>query len=147
MEAAAGYFEASSRQMVDVFRAARVARLEMDDGYHPDYDAMLARLDWQALSAEELAMVPPVFVVETADRVLGRALSGLSTLLRSGRPLRLIIVDPSPAMFHGDAARLAAPRADLGYLAVSHRDALVLQTTLALPRHLFDGLKAVAASL
>ena len=148
MEAAAGYFEAAARQLVDLFRAVRVARLEADDRYRPEHDSILARMDWQALDRDELALVPPVFVLETADRVLSHEMSALSTLLRSGRPLHLIILDPSAAMaFEADAAGLAAAHQDLGYLAVAHRDALVLQTSLALPGHLYEGLGIVAASL
>jgi ferredoxin len=148
MEAAAGYFEAAARQLVDLFRAVRVARLEAEDRYRPEHEASLERMDWQALDHDELAMVPPVFVLETADRVLTHAMSALSTLLRSGRPLHLIILDASAAMtLEADAAGLAAAHPDLGYLAVAHRDALVLQTSLALPGHLYDGLGTVAASL
>ncbi len=148
MEAAAGYFEAAARQLVELFRAVRVARLDAEDRYRAEYDVILQHMDWQALDREELAMVPPVFVLETAHRVLSNAMSALSILLRSGRPLHLIILDPSAAMgFAADAAGLAATHPDLGYLAVAHRDALVLQTSLALPGHLYEGLGAVAASL
>ncbi|MDA0335469.1 MAG: ferredoxin [bacterium] len=148
MEAAAGYFEAAARQLVELFRAVRVARLDAEDRYRAEYDVVLQRMDWQGLDRAELAMVPPVFVLETAQRVLSNAMSALSTLLRSGRPLHLIILDPSAAMgFAADAAGLAATHPDLGYLAVAHRDALVLQTSLALPGHLYEGLGAVAASL
>jgi len=147
MDAAAGYFEAAARQMIDLFRALRTARLEVEDAYLPEHDAMLARLDWQALSQEELALVPSIFVLETADRVLSHALSALSTLLRSGRPLHLIILDSSAAMDSaGDPATLATSHPDLGTLAMAHRDALVLQTSLVQPGHLYDGLTRLAAS-
>ncbi|MBT6626393.1 MAG: hypothetical protein HOB49_05260, partial [Gemmatimonadetes bacterium] len=148
MEAAAGYFEASARDLVDLFRAVRTARLEADDRYVPAHDAALERMDWQTLDPEELALVPPVFVLESADRVLSHAMSALSTLLRSGRPLHLIILDSSAAMVaEGNAEGLALAHPDLGFLAVAHRDALVLQTSLALPVQLYRGLGQLASSL
>jgi ferredoxin len=148
MEAATGTFEASAQHMVDLFRAVRAARLDVEDAYRDEHGAALERLDWQGLQASELALVPPVFVVETARRVLGTSLSSLSTLLRCGRPLHLIILDASPTFPQASARDgLAAAHADVGHLAMAHRDALVLQTTLAEPAPLFHGLGQVAGSL
>lgn len=147
MEAATGYFEASTRDLVELFRAVRTARLEVEDRYVPAHDAVLKRMDWQALEPEELAILPPVFVLESAERVR-RDMSALSRLLRSGRPLHLIVLDRSAAMeAEANAAGLAVTHPDLGYLAVAHHDALVLQASLSLPGQLYDGLGLVADSL
>ena len=145
LEAAPGYFEAAARRLVDLFRAVRIARLEIDDAWQSQHAQILRRLDWQALTPEELGLVPTVLVLETANRVLAGALSAFSDLLRSGRPLQLVVVDEVSGSPGGRS--LADPPPAVGSLAMAHRDALVVQSSLARPTHLLKALEDVVCSL
>ncbi len=148
LTAAAGYFEIQARRMVDLFKALRIARLESDDSFTDNHADALAELDWQALSADELALVPPVVVLERSRRIFGGGLGSLSGLLRTGRPIHVIVIDDDTGLgpVESSGAR-AATHPDLGYLAIAHRDALVLQSSLAEPAHLYAGLGRLTQSL
>jgi hypothetical protein len=148
LSAAAGYFEVQARRMVDLFKALRIARLESDDSFTDNHADALAELDWQALSADELALVPPVVVLERSRRIFGGGLGSLSGLLRTGRPIHVIVIDDDTGLgpVESSGAR-AATHPDLGYLAIAHRDALVLQSSLAEPAHLYAGLGRLTQSL
>jgi len=141
-------FDEAARAALPALRAMRVARLEVRGEYDPGaHDAPLARLDWRGLTAEELLVVPPVVVFEEARVVRGHALSALSALLLSGRPIRVIVADPL-----ADADATPAPdtpagyHPGLGYLAVAHRESFVLQSTLGRPGHLIPGLRRMATA-
>ena len=149
LDAAPVVFERRATRLVDLFRAIRLARLELAGAYEPErHDPVLARLDWQGLTAAELMLAPRVVVLESADRVSGRALASFSALLRSGRPIHVIVADCTAADPSGDTrAELGGFHAQLGYLSVAHREAFVLQSTLARPQHLASGLARMARCL
>lgn len=152
LTAAAGYFEVQARRMVDLFKALRIARLESDDSFTDSHADALEELDWQALSGDELALVPPVVVLERSRRIFGRIYGGglgsLSGLLRTGRPIHVIVIDDDTGLgpVETSGAR-STTHPDLGYLAIAHRDALVLQSSLAEPAHLYNGLGRLTQSL
>ena len=137
-EVAAGLFDGLARRAAEVFRAVRVARLELVGMYEPAlHDEALARLDWQGFDQAELLLVPPVVVVESAERIWRFSLDALSRLMRSGRPIHVLCIDNATA----------TTPAGLGYLLVAHREALVLQSTLAAPEHLAKGFQAMARAV
>jgi ferredoxin len=139
LAAAVGYFDGTARSMAPLFRAVRTARLEVQARYRPErHDAALAELDWEGFTAEELALVPPVAVVTSGQRLRQRDQGSLSTLLSSSRPVHGIVLDEvgapdkagDPSLFH----------VDLGYLVMAHREAFAVGSTLARPERLTEGL-------
>lgn len=137
-EVACGLFDGTVLRFAEVFRAARVARLELDGAYDEAvHGASIAALEWTGFSEEELLLVPPIVVVESADRVWKSSLDSLSRLLRSGRPIH-VLVEESLAL---------SGQPGLGYVLVAHREAIVLQATLARPQHFSDGLARMAVAL
>ena len=143
--AAMGYFDSVADDLLPVFRAVRAARLEVTGSYLPEHhDPALARMDWQSLTAAELLIVPTIVVVETARWLLRRSLSSFSSLMRSGRPLQLLVLD---TVGDEDDADLSENHLGIGYLAVAHREAFVLQGTLARPRQLLTGLRRAIGAL
>jgi ferredoxin len=86
-------------------------------------------------------------VVESAERLKGRALASFSELLRSGRPVQVVVIDQASGVGAGEAwESLSGYHPGLGYVAVAHREALVVQSTLGDPGHLAEGLRRMATA-
>lgn len=149
LEMAIGLFDGLADRMTEVIRAVRIARLEGEGAYDPElHDAVLTRFDWQAFTADELLVLPPVIVLETAERLRGSSLAAFSTVLRSGRPLQVLVMEVGPDVRAGDTwEALTGYHPGLGYLAVAHREAFVLQSTLAHPERLAQSLREMTRSL
>jgi hypothetical protein len=144
LAAAVGYFDGTARGMAELFAAARLARLLLAGTYRPEiHDAMLAQLDWEAFSAEELALLPAVTVVTTGRRLRQRGQGSLSELLRSSRPVRVLVQDDLTAA--DEAEDLSRFHIDLGQLVMAHRETFALSTTLARPGQLVERLARVLA--
>jgi hypothetical protein len=143
LEAAIGLFDGLASRLTEVLRAVRVARLEHDGRYDPGrHDALLSRFDWRAFDEDEFSLLPPIVVLESGRRLRGWAAASLSSLLRSGRPIHVLAVE---CIAEPDCDENADGLVDIhpgfGFFAISHREAFVLQSTLAYPHHLVDGLK------
>jgi ferredoxin len=149
LETAIGLFDGAAERMAAVVRAVRVARLETNNAYDPElHDDVLARLDWQAFSEDELLLLPAIVAVETGERLRGQSLSAFSALLRSGRPVQVLVLESATAAPSGQTwEALAGYHPGLGYIAVAHREAFVLQSTLAHPGRLLSGLRRMATAL
>jgi hypothetical protein len=105
----------------------------------------LARIDWRAFSREELAMLPPVAALVSADHLARRGLPSLSRLLLSGRPVQVLVLE-DPARNPGvETGSLAGFRFEPGYLGLSHREAFVQQTSVARPIHMMEGFRRALA--
>ena len=142
---AIGFFDGHAARMLEVFRAMRVARLEAAGEYDPQlHELLLARLSWEACDPDELAQLPVVAVYENAAYLAAAGLGALSSALRSGRPIRILAVDDGAIEANEETD--SAFSAGLGLLAISHREAFVLQSTSARPGHLARGLKALLGS-
>lgn len=134
-------FEFSSRQLARftvLLRALRAARLEIDCAFDPEiHDEILDRFDWRMADTDELAALPAIVVMETAERLASAPVASLARLLSSGHPVQIVIV----------AGGLTGSAPDFGYLAVAHRQAFVLQSSVAKPDHLARGLAEMAGKL
>jgi hypothetical protein len=124
-------------------RALRTARLETGGAFESAvHGPALERLDWQSADTEELRALPPILIVETADRLASLSLTDFGRVLRSGRPVQIAVVDAGP-----NTGELNSFVPDFGYLAIAHREAVVLQTSTAAPAHLLKGCEQLAATL
>ncbi|MBW2273013.1 MAG: hypothetical protein JRG96_07060 [Deltaproteobacteria bacterium] len=132
LAAAVGYFDGVARRMSGLFRAIRVAELEAEGAWRAElHEAALADLSWEAFTAEELALVPRVAVVTTGRQLRSRGQDSLSELLRSSRPVHVLVQDEVAA---GDEARdFSAYHLDLGGLVMAHREVFALSSSLARP--------------
>lgn len=140
--AASSLFEHHSGELARIFRAVRVAQLELSESYAPElHDPWFAAFGWEAFSRDELLLLPYVIAFETADRIAGTGLLSLSRLLRSGRPVQVVVdvaAGKNPGVDPGEDP-LASYRFELGYFGMSHREAFVAESSIARPRHLIDG--------
>jgi ferredoxin len=140
--AAIGAFDGAAAGVLILARALRVARLEVADSFDEAWhEPWLERFDWRGLSAEELALVPPVCVLARVKDVLPGQLDSLSRLLTSGRPAQVLLLADG---LDGESEGLTA-RLEPGYLGMSHRECFVQQGSLAAPGGLAAGFaKALA---
>ncbi|MEE8412175.1 MAG: ferredoxin [Acidobacteriota bacterium] len=149
LEAAIGLFDGLAERSADLFRALRVARLEVDGAYDPKlHDAPLARFGWQGLTADELLSLPRLVVLETGERLRGADLGDFSELLRSGRPVHVLVAQSTAERSGAETWQgLAGFHPGLGYLAVAHREAFVVESSLVCPERLVRDLERMATSL
>jgi ferredoxin len=140
LAAAVGVFDGLARRMGAVFRAARIARLEVSggEGRVESNDEILAEPEWERFNADELLAMPAVGVVTTGRRLRRKDQASLSELLRSSRPLHVIVQDEVGAP--DEAEDLSRFHIDLGHLVVAHREAFAVGSTLARPAQLTRGL-------
>jgi len=137
-------FDEKAARMAEAFRALRIARLEIEGAYEEGrHDRALERFDWHSVSPAELLLFPRIMVLARAADVRRSGVAALSELLRSGRPVHALLLERPlpPPPDAGEAAGL-----EIGYVAAAHREALVLQSTLAQPEHLNAGFARMADS-
>ncbi len=141
--AALQFCDTRLERLTHLLRALRVARLEIDSTFDPQvHEEMLARFDWQSATAVELNALPPIVVTETADNLGQASLTSFGRLLRSGRPVQIMIVRAGM-----EAEDLSQYTPDFGYLSIAHRESFVLQSSMAQPSHLLGGLVSMARTL
>jgi hypothetical protein len=141
--AAFAHVHSQLHAMEATLRALRIARLELDDAYDPPvHDSILHRFRWEAAHPDEIAAQSPVIVALTAAQAANSPLNSLSRLLRSGCPVHILVTQPSLVP---DDLKATAP--DLAQLAIAHRDAYVLQSSLACRDHLQPALDEMAQVL
>lgn len=147
LAAAAELFDEEAEKLARVLRAVRVARLETQGKYDPErHDPWLARLDWQAFSREEMALLPPVVARVGAETAARGGMLALSRLLLSGRPVQVLMtVDPAADPGAAEDDPLSGFRFEPAYLGVSHREAWVQQGSAARPAQLMDGFRRALA--
>ncbi|MBD3334666.1 MAG: ferredoxin [Candidatus Eisenbacteria bacterium] len=137
-------FQRQATRFTELFRAVRVARLELDGAYDPKrHEPWLLEFDWEAFSRRELLLLPAIAALDAADRLAGKGMISLSQLLRSGKPVQ-VVVSMSPAENPAALGRdpLEGYRLELGFLGIGHREALVQQSSTARPEHLLAGFRA-----
>jgi hypothetical protein len=141
-------FDRVAREIAEQVAAVRVARLELDRSFDPElHDPALASFDWQAFHADELSLLPPLIAVLAADSVTGDSLGALLGLLRSGRPVHVVVlVDPAAGADTGLGASRDADPFDLGLLALGLRRAIVHHGSLACPEALDHAFSRAAAA-
>jgi hypothetical protein len=141
---ASDVFDESAEKMAELIWAARVAELEVEDEYEPIcHSPILYNLRWQDFGPEELRLLPPVVAMVTARTLPDRGMTSLSRLLLSGRPVQVLATVQSAGTPGGTqgGGPFSGFRLELGYLGVSHREAMVEQSSAARPGHLMESLR------
>jgi pyruvate-ferredoxin/flavodoxin oxidoreductase len=130
-DVAAGLSESLLSERVETSRLIRRSELWLDDPSDlRARDRELDALTPGELTADELELCPPILVLAGGDALTRPAQAGLSRLLTSGLPVKVVLFDE-----HDLLSREAEP----AMLALAHRRAFVLSTSFSHPRHLFEG--------
>lgn len=146
-DAALEFCDSRLERFARYLRAMRAARLEVDSAFDPAvHEEWLARFDWQSADPDELAALPAFIVLEPAEWLARTSFASFGRLLRSGRPVQIL------APYHGlhhheDENDLSGFMPDFGYLSIAHREAFVLQSSLARREHLAEGLATMSQCL
>jgi len=134
-------FDNEAEQLAKVFAAARIAKLEIDHLYDENiHDPWFNNFNWEAFSKKELTLVPSVIILESADRLAHDSMVSFSHLLNSGRPVNIIArvqAHNNPGA-NADEDPFQSYRTELGYLGISHRQAVVSQSSAARHEHLLS---------
>lgn len=147
-------FDHEAQELAEVFAAARIARLEIDNLYDEAiHDPWFNSFNWESFSKEELILVPSVIVLEGANRLVDESMVSFSHLLNSGRPVNIFVrvkAHDNPGA-QKDEDPFHNYRTELGYLGMSHRQAVVTQCSAArhqlLLEHFETSLNATRTSL
>ena len=146
---AAEVFDREAEALAAALRGRERVRLETSGTYeaarHEPWLERLAGFDWRAFDAGEAALIEPTVALESAGELAERGMLSLSKLLRSGRPVQ-VLVALDPAMSPGVEDAAGGFRFEPGYLGMSHREAFVQQSSEARPLHLMEGLLRGASS-
>lgn len=133
-ELARGIRRAMIADHVGEARLSRLARLLAASATGTASDRRkLADLAWDDLSDDERTTRSPLIVFVGPEALSERALPSLSRLLASRDDIKVVLVEGRDRL--PDAA-------DPVMLALSHRTAFVLSTSIAHPSHMYEGLHA-----
>lgn len=136
---ATAVFDECVRECRTLFGAVRVADLEIEGRYRSDvHDPWFDAFDWARFSDAERALLPAVIALDTTERLTGTDMAAFSRMLRSKRSVH-VFVSLRPDGLPADPS--AAPL-ELGYVAISHREACVHQGSVAAPLELAAGFAA-----
>ena len=133
-ETATRLFDEEAGRMAKVFGAARIAELEIEGIYDTAiHDPFFANFGWETFNRDELLLLPAVIALESADHVAADGMSTFSRLLSSGRPVQIFVrvqAHNNPGA-KADEDPFQNYRTELGYLGISHRQAVVSQASAA----------------
>jgi pyruvate-ferredoxin/flavodoxin oxidoreductase len=131
----AGLIEGHLDDTAELIRLLRLAHLEVEQPDGADWKReALDNLRWQDLSAEEVALCPPLILIGSDEMLAGQGLSQLIWLLNSGLPVKVLVLSALDFGLLEEPGN--NPRANLGLLALAQRNAFVAQTSVADSAHL-----------
>ncbi len=132
--AAADAFGVDAARFTELFKALRLAQLEIGDKYDPAvHDSWFAEFDWQSFSDGELQQVTRIVALAPADYLAHEGLASFSHLLGSRKPVHVISwirAYDNPAARSGEGP-FDAWRCELAWFGVGHRQVVVAQTSAA----------------
>jgi pyruvate-ferredoxin/flavodoxin oxidoreductase len=157
---AMGVFEGHMQKMARGFKAIRMAELELAGGYEPaEHDPFFQRFSWHDFDDRELALCPPVVTVGGDGAMYDIGFQNLSRALMSGKPIKVVVLDTQvysntggqacTSGFTGQISDMAPfgpamagkqeVRKELAWIAIAHRTAYVMQSTMAHASHMIEG--------
>lgn len=137
-------FEKHMAAVAEVIAAMRIAILEINHQYVDEiHDDFFQRFDWRYFTEDELAICPPVIIIDDVSTILKSSLSDFSRLLSSNKPVK-ILAFKGDLDFRFDLGSDDEPvfHQELGALAVSHRNTFALQASSISPSNLVSGFAA-----
>ena len=143
---ASGLVEGQLQQSTATQRLIHKAKSLLKGGPSAERKAM-EQLNWRDLSEDEQQLCAPLLLIGN-DTTLGAAASGgLSWLLNSDLPIKVIVLAEMDLGFageeglHGTHHRLSDARTELALSALAQRQAYVAQSSIANPQHLNQSMR------
>ncbi len=147
--------DAEMLRIVELFRAVRIARLEVENRYdEARHDAFFAAFDQEQLTPEELRGLPPLFVHIDGYGLDAENKSALIEILSSDLPIKIVLelrAIPDTLPLAAGQAGFGGWSTSVGSMATGLRTAFVLQASAShLPRlesEVAEGLRYKGAAL
>ena len=147
-------------KMAEGFKAVRLAELELAGEYHPDtHDEYFTYFTWQQFSDEEWRLCPPVVAIGGDGAMYDIGFQNLSRALISNLPVKIMVLDTQvysntggqacTSGFTGQVSDMAGfgkvwkgkpeIRKEISLIGMAHRNAFVLQASIANMTHMLEG--------
>ncbi len=157
---AMGVFEGHMAKMAGGFTLIRKVELELKEGFRPErHQDALTYFTWRDFSDDEFSLCPPVVAIGGDGAMYDIGFQNLSRALMSGKPIKILVLDTQvysntggqacTSGFHGQVSDMAQfgkaikgkqeIRKEIGLIAMAHRTAYVLQSTIAHSNHMIEG--------
>ncbi|MDJ0833780.1 MAG: 2-oxoacid:acceptor oxidoreductase family protein [Gammaproteobacteria bacterium] len=157
---ALGAFEGHMAKMAEGFKTIRMAELELAETFHPDeHDEFFAYFDWKQFSDEEWRLCPPVVAIGGDGAMYDIGFQNLSRALISNLPVKIMVLDTQvysntggqacTSGFTGQVSDMAGfgkvwkgkpeIRKEISLIGMAHRNAYVLQASIANMTHMLEG--------
>jgi len=157
---AMGVFQGHMAKMAEGFRALREAELELAGDYNPQqHEEFFTYFDWKQFSEEEWRLCPPVVAIGGDGAMYDIGFQNLSRALMTEMPVKVLVLDTQvysntggqacTSGFTGQVSDMAAfgkvwkgkpeIRKELGLIGMAHRNAYVMQGSVANVTHLLEG--------
>jgi len=157
---AMGVFQGHMTKMADGFKAIRQAELELAGEYKAQqHDEFFTYFNWQKFSEEEWLLCPPVVSIGGDGAMYDIGFQNLSRVLMTEMPIKILVLDTQvysntggqacTSGFTGQVSDMAAYgkigkgkaeiRKELGLIGMAHRNAYVMQGSIANMTHLLEG--------
>ena len=145
LDVAHGIFKSIVEDMTQLFINVRIARLELADSYNESVHGTLSKqFNISTFTEEDWAVFPVIAVIESVDHIKNHGMNEFSSLLGSTFPIHILLTEtPWKKLLSPLQDNLVIHR-DLGYLAMSHKDAFVLRSCLSDPMQLNQGFQKMA---
>jgi pyruvate-ferredoxin/flavodoxin oxidoreductase len=157
---ALGAFEGHMAKMADGFKAIRQAELELNGGYNSqEHDDFFTYFNWTKFSEEEWLLCPPVVAIGGDGAMYDIGFQNLSRVLMANSPVKILVLDTQvysntggqacTSGFTGQVSDMAGfgkawkgkpeVRKEISLIGMAHRNAYVLQGSIANTTHLLEG--------
>lgn len=132
-EQAVAFFQKRQKDLVDLVKAMRIARLEIDNRYRPEkHDAVFAEFQYDDLTDEEAGLFPTLLVCQNPKKDTPANKAALVEILSSDLPIK-IFIESQNVLPNGQDDLQDNPfsgwRLNLAHMAAGLHNAFVLQTT------------------
>ena len=157
---ALGAFEGHMAKMADGFKAIRQAELELNGGYSSQqHDDFFTYFNWTSFSDEEWLLCPPVVAIGGDGAMYDIGFQNLSRVLMANSPVKILVLDTQvysntggqacTSGFTGQVSDMAGfgkvwkgkpeIRKEISLIGMAHRNAYVLQASIANMTHMMEG--------
>ncbi|MEN8761033.1 MAG: ferredoxin, partial [Thiogranum sp.] len=157
---ALGVFQGHMTKMADGFKAIRQTELELAGEYRAQqHDDFFTYFNWQKFSDEEWLLCPPVVAIGGDGAMYDIGFQNMSRVLMTEMPIKIMVLDTQvysntggqacTSGFTGQVSDMAAYgkawkgkseiRKEMGLIGMAHRNAYVMQGSIANITHLLEG--------
>jgi hypothetical protein len=127
--------EAHFKELAQVFRALRIAQLEIRSKYDTElHDTVFASFDWRQLGPGELRLCPPFVVMARLDGDDGKRLREVMELLETGMPMKVVAMRSScEQLYPAVSGTRVPPKMTIETLPLAMRGIYFVQTSTSDP--------------